>query len=139
MQRRRFLASAGAATVATVVSAGCLGLGPSSDSYDVGMTAQAFRPETITISVGEEVVWKNISTRAHSVTAYEGTLPDGAAYFATGEFETETAAREAWEENGGVIHNGETYAHRFETPGEHPYYCIPHETAGMVGKVIVEE
>jgi plastocyanin len=30
------------------------------------------------------------------------------------------------------------YVHTFETAGTHEYLCVPHEAAGMVGKVIVE-
>lgn len=137
MRRRRFLAAVGAGV--TVGSAGCAGLGPLADGYDVGMTAQAYRPREVTVAVGDTVVWKNTSTRAHSVTAYGGSQPDGAAYFATGGFNDTATAREAWDDNRGVITNGETFEHTFETPGRHDYFCIPHETAGMVGAVIVEE
>jgi plastocyanin len=137
VQRRRFLRAVGVG--ATTLAAGCLGFQPTADSYDVGMTAQAFRPREITVSVGDTVVWKNTSTRAHSVTAYEAALPSGADYFATGGFDTEQSARDAWDDNDGVITNGQTFGHRFEVAGEFPYFCIPHETAGMVGTVIAEE
>lgn len=137
MERRRMLSTVG--TAVTLSAAGCLGLGPTDDSYDVGMTAQAFRPDTVTVSVGDEVVWENTSTRAHSVSAYADGIPESAAYFATGGFDSERAAREAWDDNEGVITNGQQFAHRFETPGTYAYFCIPHETAGMVGSVVVEE
>jgi plastocyanin len=136
-RRRAFLATAG--TAATLATAGCLGLGPTSDDYDVGMTAQAFRPRTVTVSVGDRVVWKNTSTRAHSVTAYGGGIPTEADFFATGGFDSEEAARRAWDGQRGAITSGQTFAHRFDTPGEYAYFCIPHETAGMVGTVVVEE
>jgi plastocyanin len=38
----------------------------------------------------------------------------------------------------GAIRTGETYRHTFETSGTHSYFCIPHERAGMVGRVVVE-
>lgn len=137
MQRRRLLAAVGGAVT---LSAGCLGLGPDNDAdYQVGMTAQAFRPAEITVSVGETVAWRNTSTRAHSVTAYGASVPDAADYFATGGFDTEAAAREAWDDNEGVIVTDETYEHTFWVPGRYPYFCIPHETAGMLGTVVVEE
>jgi Plastocyanin len=136
MERRRFLAAVGGGCALTT---GCLGLGPTRGaSYDVGMTAQAFRPAEITVAAGETVVWRNTSTRAHSVTAYEESIPEAAAYFATGGFDTEPAARAAWDDNAGVITNAGEYEHRFETAGVYPYFCIPHEEAAMLGTVVVE-
>lgn len=117
---------------------GCLGLGPTSDAYDVGMTAQAYRPRDVTVEAGDRVVWKNTSTRAHSVTAYAEGIPASAAYFATGGFDGERTAREAWDRNAGVLTTDELFEHRFETPGTFTYFCIPHEEAGMVGTVTVE-
>lgn len=139
MHRRRFLAAAGAGVSAAL--AGCSAVVPSSgaDDYDVGMTAQAFRPYEITVAVGDTVVWENTSTRAHSMTAYGERIPDGATYFATGGYDSEVAAREAWDGSDGAITSGQRYEHTFETPGDYTYFCIPHESAGMVGVVRVEE
>ncbi|GAA0257296.1 cupredoxin domain-containing protein [Halobaculum roseum] len=139
MDRRRFLATAGAA--ASLSLAGCAAVLPGSegDDYDVGMTAEAFRPYEVTISVGETVVWENTSTRAHSVTAYEDQIPEDAEYFATGGYDTEAAAREAWDGNEGAISANGRFEHTFEVPGDYTYFCIPHEQAGMVGVVRVEE
>jgi len=137
MRRRRVLATLGSALVAG--SAGCAAAGMGGVDGDVGMTAVAFEPATITVSVGDEVVWYNNSARAHSITAYEDGIPAGAAYFATGGYDSEAAAREAWDGMSGSITTGERYAHTFEVPGTYNYFCIPHERAGMVGKVVVEE
>lgn len=135
--RRRFLAAVG--TTATTGLAGCLGLF-TSDAYDIGMTAVAFRPATVTVPVGSTVVWKNTSSRSHTVTAYEGSLPDGAAFFATGGYDGETAAREAWNSEGeGIITTNETFEHTFETPGDYRYVCLPHETSAMVGTIKVRD
>lgn len=94
-----------------------------------------FDPETVTIGVGDTVEWVTTGSVAHSATAYEDDLPDGAVYFASGEFESESAARQAYPE--GSVGRDETYSHTFETAGEFPYFCVPHES-GMVGTVIVE-
>jgi len=134
VHRRAFLAG----TVA-VATGGCIGLA-SSDDYDVGMTSQAFDPEDLTVEVGTEVIWKNTSSRAHTVTAYESGLPDGAAFFASGGYESTEAAREAWRANsGGGLYGSEMFRHTFETSGTHAYFCIPHERGGMVGTVEVVE
>lgn len=134
VRRRAYLAAVG--TAASL--GGCLGLGPTSDAYDVGMTAQAFRPREVVVERGDRVIWENTSTRAHSVTAYAGGVPDGATYFATGGFGSEADAREAWDDNRGVLTTDQQFAHRFETPGTYAYFCIPHEEANMVGTVTVE-
>ncbi|WP_224447155.1 plastocyanin/azurin family copper-binding protein [Haloprofundus salilacus] len=138
MKRRAFLAAVGAAGVTAL--AGCGGASGQGDSYDVGMTATAFDPPEITVSAGEEVVWQNTSTRDHTVTAYENSIPEEAAYFASGGYESEQAARDAWRnEFEGAITNGETFSHTFEVPGRYEYVCIPHETGGMVGTIVVEK
>lgn len=135
--RRGFLAAVGTAGIASL--AGCATLSSGGHDFDVGMTAVAFDPPQLTVSVGEEVVWHNTSSRGHTVTAYENAIPEAATYFASGGFEDEQAARDAWRrELGGKINSGDSYRHTFEVPGEYRYVCIPHEQAGMVGTVVVE-
>ncbi len=135
MRRRRLLTT----LTASAGIAGCLGITPTSDEYDVGMTAQAFRPREVVVERGDRVVWANSSTRAHSVTAYDAGVPDGGSYFATGGFPDEAAARAAWDRNAGVLTTDEQFSHRFDTAGTFAYFCIPHEEASMVGTVTVEE
>ena len=140
MRRRRFLAATGAVGAAGLASlSGCAA--SANADYDVGMTAVAYRPPEVTVSAGEEVVWKNTSSRGHTITAYDSGIPDGADYFASGGFESEQAARDGfWNENrSGLVTSGESYRHTFETPGEYRYFCIPHEQANMVGTVVVEK
>ncbi|MFA1610701.1 plastocyanin/azurin family copper-binding protein [Halobellus rubicundus] len=135
--RRRFLAGVGGAAATGL--AGCSGAG-AADDYDVGMTAVAFDPVEITVSTGETVVWRNTSSRGHTVTAYDSGIPDDAEFFASGDYGTTEEAREAFtSEFGGVIDSGENWSHTFEVAGEYEYFCIPHEQAGMVGTVVVEE
>ncbi|WP_058367473.1 cupredoxin domain-containing protein [Haloparvum sedimenti] len=142
MDRRRFLAAAGAVgAAATGALSGCLGAqGGSAADYDVGMTATAFAPDEVTVAVGETVVWHNNSSRTHTVTAYEGAIPEGAEFFATGGFEDEETAREAWwSDRGGALESGDEFSHTFEVAGTYDYVCIPHEQGGMLGTVVVEE
>lgn len=138
MERRTFLRVAGLAGVAGV--AGCLDRRTrAAPSYDVGMSTVEFLPAEISVAAGETVVWRNTSSHAHTVTAYEDGLPAGAAFFATGDFESRTAAEAAWDDRaGGALYQGETYSHAFSQPGTYPYYCIPHESSGMTGTVVVE-
>jgi plastocyanin len=146
MDRRAFLAAAGAGSVVSLsgclggVTDGRFGIGGLSDAdFDIGMSANAFLPDEYEISVGETVVWGNNGSRGHTVTAYE-TIPEGAEYFASGGYDDISTAREAWySRGGGTISPGETYEHTFETPGRHNYFCIPHESGGMIGVIVVTE
>ena len=138
MRRRTFLAAAAVGVSTSLAGCGMVG---GSDDADVEMAKNAYLPETFEATVGEPVVWVNNGSRGHTVTAYESGLPDGAAFWASGGFESEDAAREGfWEQGGeGTIRSGETWSYTFETSGTHPYFCVPHERAGMVGTVVVSE
>ncbi|WP_435120048.1 plastocyanin/azurin family copper-binding protein [Halolamina sp. C58] len=96
----------------------------------------AFEPKTVTVDTGTTVTWTNPGDVPHTVTAYEDEIPDGAAYFASGGFESERAARNNLKE--GLIVPDETYGHTFEQSGTYGYFCIPHESSGMVGTVRVK-
>ncbi|MFC7138412.1 plastocyanin/azurin family copper-binding protein [Halosimplex aquaticum] len=96
----------------------------------------SFEPKTATIDSGGTVTWTNESDIRHTVTAYEDETPDEAAYFASGGFESERAARNRVTE--GLLASGEKYEHTFDQPGTYRYFCIPHESSGMVGTVRVE-
>jgi plastocyanin len=91
---------------------------------------KTFEPKTITVKVGDTVVWKNVSDSTHSVTdvsslattAQDASLPSGAKEF-----------------NSGLMPPGKEYSHTFTVTGTYKYFCIPHEEVGMVGTVIVSK
>jgi len=112
---------------------------PDDADHVVDMTAVAFEPAELTVSVGDKVAWTHAGGESHSVTAVGDGIPDGASYWASGGFDSEEAARTGWEEGQGYVASGQSYVHTFETAGEHAYVCIPHEAAGMEGTIIVEE
>ena len=95
-----------------------------------------FDPPTLTVGVGETVTWTSETQDAHTVTAYEESLPEGAAYFSSGGFSSEEAARDDLAE--ALISPGKTYAHTFDEPGTYEYFCIPHEQVDMRGSIVVE-
>ncbi|MEF8856087.1 MAG: DUF5059 domain-containing protein [Haloplanus sp.] len=112
---------------------------PDDADHVVDMQAVAFEPAELTVSVGDKVAWKHAAGEPHSVSADGDGIPDGATYWASGGFESEAAARTGWEESQGYVAAGQSYVHTFETAGEHAYFCIPHEAAGMEGVIVVEE
>ncbi|QLG47365.1 cupredoxin domain-containing protein [Natrinema halophilum] len=145
MHRRRYLAAVG--TSLSVGLAGCSSAlavfedNPcSGEDCHIGMNRTEFLPKTHEITVGETVVWKNTSEADHTVTAYENLIPDEAAFFATGGFEDQETAYDAWrDERGGGIGTRETFEHTFDVPGTYEYFCIPHERANMTGEIVVSE
>lgn len=100
------------------------------------MENHRFRPETIEISKGEVVKWFNDTDEAHTVTAVEDSLPDGAEYFSSGGASSEDDATD--DLSGELIEPGEFFEWTFDEPGTYRYYCIPHKSDGMEGSVVVE-
>lgn len=136
LYNRRTVLRLGATTLATLSTAGCLN-GQSSSSQTVTMPDNhTFEPKTTTINTGETVTWTNESDIQHTVTVYEDEIPEEAAYFASGGFESERAARNRV--NEGLIAPGEDYEHTFDQSGTYGYFCIPHESSRMVGTVRVK-
>jgi len=116
-------------------SGGAAGADPQGDqgpaAAEVTMTnTLRFLPDTVRISVGERVRWRNTSDVMHTVTADREKaaeagnvlLPAGAAPFDSGDMPP-----------GGV------FTHTFTQAGTYRYVCLPHELAGMLGVVIVED
>lgn len=95
-----------------------------------------FDPDSTTIAPGTTVVWENVGTVGHTVTAYEDEIPEDAEYFASGGFDNEQAARQGYPDEGNIP-GGESYEHTFDVEGTYGYFCIPHETAGMVAELTV--
>ena len=88
-----------------------------------------FVPREIRVKVGDTVKWRNIQTYPHTVTADPNRaarkanieLPDGVQPFDSGRMEA-----------------GATFRYTFTSPGTYRYVCLPHESAGMLGTVVVE-
>ena len=98
--------------------------------------AQRFDPAEITVEAGQTIEFTNDSSELHTVTAYEGELPPGADYFASGGFSSEEEARANLSE--GLIDPGDTFEVTLDTPGRYAYFCIPHESQDMTGSITVE-
>lgn len=89
-----------------------------------------FDPEELTIRVGETVTWRNTSSIDHTATDDPGKAEDPAnAVLPEGA--------EPWD--SGNMEPGAEWSYTFEVAGEYTYFCIPHETAGMVGRLNVVE
>lgn len=91
-----------------------------------GDGGQHFEPHVVWVEKGGTVTW-TLESGTHSTTAYHPQndkpqrVPDGAS---------------AWD-SGVLTEQGATFEHTFETKGVYDYFCIPHESMGMIGSVIV--
>ena len=93
-----------------------------------------FQPATITVARGTTVPWVNTGLAPHTVTddpskaakASDAALPSGAQAWDSGQV------------NGGVLNGGQSFSRTFDTPGGYAYFCIPHESLGIVGYITVE-
>jgi copper-containing nitrite reductase len=100
--------------------------GPIGSEVDMG--SMSFIPATITVTAGEQLVWKNTSTYYHNVVDDPGRAINRVdVSFPSGE----TAFGSALLQPNGVFY------HKFDRPGTYHYVCTVHETGGMRGTVIV--
>ena len=87
--------------------------------HNVSVNSNFFQPSTLTIQVGDQVIWTQVSG-AHNVNGTQGTFPNNPASFSS----------------GAVAGGNWTYSFTFTIPGTYSYQCDPH--AGMVGTVVVQ-
>jgi plastocyanin len=92
----------------------------------------AFRPGTVTVRVGDTVVWKNASRETHTATADAALvktsqgkdwvkIPDGAIPFHSGD-----------------LGPTDSFSHTFTIAGTYQYVCLIHEVHAMFGTVVVK-
>jgi plastocyanin len=140
---RRAVLRAAILTVASIALLACSASGnvakPTSDATSasqpktetVTMNDQArYVPATLTIAKGTTVEWQNTSAFPHTVTFHPGKtlrktdaqLPAGVEPF-----------------DSDILDPGKSFKVTFTVPGEYTYFCIPHESVGMVAKLTVTE
>jgi plastocyanin len=102
-----------AATEPTVVT-----VTPTGVVVQITALDNSFRPQSIEINIGDEVVWENRGRNEHNVLRVEG---DG------------------WGVEAPSFQPGDRYGFVFSEPGEYDYFCSIHgnEQAGMTGTIIV--
>lgn len=135
--RRAVLCGVGAMIAGA--SAGCLedGTDPTGDITVRLTDAYRFDPVRVEIETATTVLWRHEGRGMHSVTAYQDSVPEQSAYFASGGATSEFRARLLYP-LVGTLAPGDAYAYTFEIPGSYRYFSIPGEEAGMTGEVIVQ-
>src|ERR1051326_776090 len=76
-----------------------------------------FNPASVTIHPGDTVQW-TWSSSGHSSTSGNPCSPNG-----------------LWD--SGILNQGQTFSHTFNSVGSFPYFCVPHCSFGMTGMVTV--
>ena len=85
-----------------------------------------FDPVGVRVQPGATIRWL-LEANVHSATAYHPAygyaprIPPGAS---------------PWD-SGLMTEPGEAFAVRLDVPGVYDYFCIPHELAGMAGRIVV--
>lgn len=95
-----------------------------------------FAPTTVTVKAGDTVAFANAGAESHTVTAYQDSIPAGGKYFASGGASSEKNARD--DVASGLIKGGGSYTVTLDAPGTYTFFCIPHESDGMKGKIVVQ-
>jgi plastocyanin len=89
------------------------------DATQVICKNNKFIPDTLTVKTGTTVTWVNQDGYVHTVTS--GASPNDLS----GLFDS------------GNINGGGTFSFKFNKAGTYDYFCIPHFSLGMIGKIIV--
>src|SRR5690606_8518695 len=89
-----------------------------------------FDPHGLRIVVGQSVRWTNQDAgNSHTATAYHPDLSDRPL-----RIPPSAQAR-----SSGHLLPNDTLSVPLPVPGVYDYYCVPHEMAGMVGRIVVGE
>ncbi len=132
MRRRDFLRAGGIAAALPLIPRTALA-GPVVEIAMAGRPDGSrvwFDPFGVLIRPGQTLRWTNLDkANSHTATAYAPEnddhprrIPEGAAAF-----------------DSGYLLPGDSFEVTFSLPGVYDYYCIPHERAGMVGRIVVAE
>jgi plastocyanin len=88
-----------------------------------------FDPLGLYVNTGTTVRWV-VRENVHTATAYHPRNEKHSLRI------PETAA--PWD-SGFLVHPGDHFEVTLTIPGVYDYYCMPHEGAGMVGRIVVSE
>jgi len=129
--RRQFVQAGGGFLVALALP---IGVKAAAEPIEVAMSGTRagayvwFDPVGVLVQPGQAVRWTNRDRgNAHTTTAYH---PDNLG-------RERRMPRSATPWNSGYLRPGESFAVTFTVPGVYDYYCMPHEMAGMAGRIVV--
>jgi plastocyanin len=96
----------------------------------------SFQPSMVRIKVGQSVKFVTVSGGPHNITFDPQDIPDGAAPALDQDMPRQQAKL-----TGPLVPNpDDSYVITFKgaKPGAYKFYCLPHQSLGMQGTIIVE-
>jgi plastocyanin len=130
LTRRRVLEAGGGVLAALLARPATAGSAP----LEIVMQGKAdgshvwFDPIGLHIEPGQTVRWTNRDRgNSHTVTSYHPDIFERPRRIPINA--------EAWDSD--YLLPDETFSLRFDEEGVYDYYCVPHEHAGMVGRIVV--
>ena len=89
-----------------------------------------FQPPLLTVARGSTVTWVNASPVPH-------TVPDDPTRVSKAADVATPAGAQPFD--SGTLSPGQSYSYTFSLRGTYQYTCLPHETVGKDGTIIVPE
>jgi plastocyanin len=123
----------GTSAIGVLTACGLSGSAGSGESADVVVKMNdemQFNPELVIILFGTTVRFENVGRRMVHTATCDPDLVDDAGNVRLPE------GAPAWD--SGNVEPGSIWRHQFDVPGEYRYVCLPHELAGMIGTIVVE-
>lgn len=92
-------------------------------------------PAALTIKAGDTVIFKGISGGLHNVQFYPDSIPTGSAEALDAAITNKQGPLAS-----ALVGEGEDITITFAgvLAGQYKYFCLPHQTMGMVGMITVE-
>jgi plastocyanin len=136
IQRRRFIEQGGGLLAALALPMILPRTVCAADSVGIEMIGKPdgsevwFEPIGLLIGPGQTVTWTNRDEgNSHTTTAYHPSISRRSQRI--------PAHAQPW--HSDYVLPGEAFSVKFVEPGVYDYYCVPHEHAGMVGRIVVGE
>ena len=89
--------------------------------------ALKFTPQIVCLKKGGTITWDNTGNIPHTTT-------DEASLASSPSDAVVPVGAKGWNHH---LLAGKTWSHKFTVAGTYKYFCIPHETLGMVGTIKV--
>ncbi len=89
--------------------------------------ALKFTPASVCLKAGGTVTWKNVGNIFHTTT-------DEASLAANSSDAAVPSGASGWNQS---LNAGQSFSLKLTVPGTYKYFCIPHESLGMLGQITV--
>jgi len=133
VNRREFIGAGGPLLAGLVLGSPARGAGPFRDALEIRMRSDVrgervwFDPVGVLVDPGTTIRWV-VEANVHTATAYHPANRDRPRRIPVGAT--------PWD-SGYLVNPGNAFEVTLTVPGVYDYFCLPHEQAGMVGRIVV--